>query len=141
MRLLAIKINEGNERQNNWPINLTQVFPVFCTFKLYLSIESIAQRNPKPDVAPTTDDELWNEFIIHGCLITSVGCFGLFSNLVCLVVMSRPALRRGRGSSVNVVLTRYTHCFTITIYVKEGTSNKIWGEASKVTNILICLKG
>ena len=108
---------------------------------MYITIKSISQKNPKPNVAPTTDEELWNEFIIHGCLITSVGCFGLFSNLVCLVVMTRPALRRGRGSSVNVVLTRYTHCFTITIYVKDGTSNKIWGEASKVTNILICLKG
>ena len=104
------------------------------------SIESIAQRNPKLNVAPTTDDELWNEFIIHGCLITSVGCFGLFSNLVCLVVMSRPALRRGRGSSVNVVLTRYTHCFIIAIYIKVGTSNNKWGEGGKVKNILICLK-
>ena len=27
MMLLAIKINAGNEKQNNWPINLTQAFP------------------------------------------------------------------------------------------------------------------
>ena len=49
--------------------------------------------------------EIRNEFIIHGVLITVVCCVGLLANVICLLVMSRPALRRGRGSSVNVVLT------------------------------------
>ena len=49
--------------------------------------------------------EVRNEFIIHGVLITLVCCVGLVANVVCLLVMSRPTLRRGRGSSVNIVLT------------------------------------
>ena len=49
--------------------------------------------------------EIRNEFIIHGVLVTGVSCVGLLANVVCLLVMCRPALRRGRGSSVNVVLT------------------------------------
>ena len=39
--------------------------------------------------------------------------------------MSRPALRRGRGSSVNVVLTRYTHCFIIAIYIKRLLNSNV----------------
>ena len=32
-------------------------------------------------------------------------CIGLVANVVCLLVMSRPRLRKGKGSSVNVILT------------------------------------
>ena len=55
--------------------------------------------------AAVSYSETWNEFIIHGVLITTVCCVGLLANLICLLVMCRPALQRGRGSSVNVVLT------------------------------------
>ena len=45
------------------------------------------------------------EFVVHGLLLTSVGIAGLFANIVCLIILCQPSLRRGQGS-VNVILVR-----------------------------------
>ena len=51
------------------------------------------------------DGQIFFEFIVHGILISSVCVIGFLTNVICLLVMCRKALNRGRGSSVNVVLT------------------------------------
>ena len=45
------------------------------------------------------------EFVVHGVLITSVSILGLLANTICLLVMSRPSLKKGQCSSVNALLT------------------------------------
>ena len=45
------------------------------------------------------------EFAVQGIAITSVSILGLFANSICLLVMSRPALKKGQCSSVNALLT------------------------------------
>ena len=49
------------------------------------------------------------EFIVHGLLLTSVGIAGLFANIICLIILCQPSLRRGQGS-VNVILVRIVIC-------------------------------
>lgn len=36
------------------------------------------------------------EFVVHGICLTSVGLAGLLANIVCLLVLKRPALKCGR---------------------------------------------
>lgn len=43
------------------------------------------------------------EFIVHGVGITSVGFAGLLANIVCLLVLNQPALRRGRQVSCSEI--------------------------------------
>jgi len=45
------------------------------------------------------------EFAVQGISITSVSILGLFANSICLLVMSRSALKKGQCSSVNALLT------------------------------------
>ena len=45
------------------------------------------------------------EFAVQGISITSVSVLGLFANSICLLVMSRPALKKGQCSSVNALLS------------------------------------
>ena len=45
------------------------------------------------------------EFVVQGLSLTSVSIMGLMANIVCLLVMSRPALKKGQCSSVNALLT------------------------------------
>lgn len=50
------------------------------------------------------------EFIVHGLLLTSVGIAGLFANIICLIILCQPSLRRGQGS-VNVILVSQLSMF------------------------------
>ncbi len=52
------------------------------------------------------------EFVVHGLLLTSVGIAGLFANIVCLIILCQPSLRRGQGS-VNVILVRSRQIFLL----------------------------
>ena len=45
------------------------------------------------------------EFIVQGVMITCVCGLGLLANVICMFVMSRPALKKGRCASVNALLT------------------------------------
>ena len=45
------------------------------------------------------------EFGVQGISLTTVCILGLCANCICLVVMSRPALKKGQCSSVNALLT------------------------------------
>ena len=45
------------------------------------------------------------EFIVQGISLTSVSCLGLMANSICLLVMSRPSLKKGQCSSVTALLT------------------------------------
>ena len=40
------------------------------------------------------------DFAVHGILLTSVGLAGLVANVLCLLVLHRPALRVGRQVSL-----------------------------------------
>ena len=46
------------------------------------------------------------EFVVHGLLLTSIGIAGLFANIICLIILCQPSLRRGQGS-VNVILVNF----------------------------------
>ena len=45
------------------------------------------------------------EFVVQGISLTTVCILGLCANCICLIVMSRPALKKGQCSSVNALLT------------------------------------
>ena len=45
------------------------------------------------------------KFIVEGVLITCCCGLGMLANMVCLFVMSRPTLKKGRCASVNALLT------------------------------------
>ena len=61
------------------------------------------------------------EFVVHGVLITVFGVLGVLANAICLVVMSRPALKRGRCSSVNALLTSMAAVDVIVIICRYHT--------------------
>ena len=44
------------------------------------------------------------EFIVQGILITCVCGLGLLANVICIIVMNRPALKKGRCASVSALL-------------------------------------
>ena len=45
------------------------------------------------------------EFAVQGVSITVVSILGLCANCICLLVMSRPYLKKGQCSSMNALLT------------------------------------
>ena len=45
------------------------------------------------------------EFAVQGVSITAVSILGLCANCICLLVMSRPSLKKGQCSSINALLT------------------------------------
>ena len=67
------------------------------------------RRNANAAHLNAKDDGLLNsevfEFAVQGISITSVSILGLFANSICLLVMSRSALKKGQCSSVNALLT------------------------------------
>lgn len=87
---------------------------VYGELLIYINIMASSTSSPEVEMTAgnTTSPEsfLGNpsigfEFVVHGILITSTSFVGFLCNIVCLIVMSQPGLNRGRGSSVNVVLT------------------------------------
>ena len=64
--------------------------------------------NNLTDLSPEIQDALQSayfEFVVQGISLTSVSIMGLMANAVCLLVMSRPALKKGQCSSVNALLS------------------------------------
>ena len=64
--------------------------------------------NNLTDLSPEIQDALQSayfEFVVQGISLTSVSIMGLMANSVCLLVMSRPALKKGQCSSVNALLS------------------------------------
>ena len=45
------------------------------------------------------------EFAVQGVSITAVSILGVAANCICLLVMSRPSLKKGQCSSINALLT------------------------------------
>ena len=45
------------------------------------------------------------EFAVQGVSITAVSILGVSANCICLLVMSRPSLKKGQCSSINALLT------------------------------------
>ena len=45
------------------------------------------------------------KFIVEGVMIAGCCGFGLLANIICMFVMSRPTLKKGRCASVNAFLT------------------------------------
>ena len=44
------------------------------------------------------------KFIVEGVMIATCCAFGMLANVICMFVMSRPALKKGRCASVNALL-------------------------------------
>ena len=44
------------------------------------------------------------KFIIEGVMIATCCGFGMLANIICILIMSRPALKKGRCASVNALL-------------------------------------
>ena len=44
------------------------------------------------------------KFIVEGVMIAVCCGFGMLANVICMFVMSRPALKKGRCASVNALL-------------------------------------
>ena len=44
------------------------------------------------------------KFIVEGVMIATCCGFGMLANIICMFVMSRPALKKGRCASVNALL-------------------------------------
>ena len=44
------------------------------------------------------------EFAVQGVSLTAVSILGLCANCICLLVMSRPSMKKGQGSSMNALL-------------------------------------
>ena len=44
------------------------------------------------------------KFIIEGVMIATCCGFGMLANIICMFIMSRPALKKGRCASVNALL-------------------------------------
>ena len=44
------------------------------------------------------------KFVVEGVMIATCCGFGMLANIICMFVMSRPALKKGRCASVNALL-------------------------------------
>ena len=44
------------------------------------------------------------KFIVEGVMIATCCAFGMLANVICMFIMSRPALKKGRCASVNALL-------------------------------------
>ena len=44
------------------------------------------------------------KFVVEGVMIATCCGFGMLANVICMFVMSRPALKKGRCASVNALL-------------------------------------
>ena len=44
------------------------------------------------------------KFIVEGVMIATCCGFGMLANIICMCIMSRPALKKGRCASVNALL-------------------------------------
>ena len=44
------------------------------------------------------------KFIVEGVMIATCCGFGMLANIICMFIMSRPALKKGRCASVNALL-------------------------------------
>ena len=44
------------------------------------------------------------KFIVEGVMIATCCGLGMLANVICMIVMSRPALKKGRCASVNALL-------------------------------------
>ena len=63
--------------------------------------DAVDQTSDSVTVVP----QLYFEFIVQGILITCVCGLGLLANAICIIVMNRPALKKGRCASVSALLT------------------------------------
>ena len=45
------------------------------------------------------------KFILEGVMTSCCCVFGFFANIICMFVMSRPTLKKGRSASVHAFLT------------------------------------
>jgi hypothetical protein len=45
------------------------------------------------------------KFVVEGVMIACCCGLGMFANIICMFVMSRPTLKKGRCASVNAFLT------------------------------------
>ena len=59
--------------------------------------------NMSPDSSQQSPN--MTKFIVEGVMIACCCGLGLFANCICMFVMSRPALKKGRCASVNAFLT------------------------------------
>ena len=57
-----------------------------------------------PEVHPTLPTAYF-EYAVQGLSLTLMSILGLVANTICLIVMTRPALKKGQCSSVNALLT------------------------------------
>ena len=83
-------------------------------FKNGSNIEHATNIDHKDDVdyiRAIDESENWDfkplifEFAVQGVSITAVSILGLCANCICLLVMSRPSLKKGQCSSINALLT------------------------------------
>ena len=54
------------------------------------------------DANPEYSDMM--KFIVEGVMIASCSGFGMLTNFICMFVMNRPTLKKGRCASVNALL-------------------------------------
>ena len=54
------------------------------------------------DALPEYSDTM--KFIVEGVMIALCCGFGMLANIICMFVMSRPTLKKGRCASVNALL-------------------------------------
>ena len=69
---------------------------------------SFAEYQPASSFYTANNDSIHPElfeFAVQGISLTSVSILGLFANSICLLVMSRPSLKKGQCSSVTALLT------------------------------------
>ena len=55
------------------------------------------------DMIQATPDMI--KFTVEGLMIACCCGFGMLANIICMIVMSRPALKKGRCASVHAFLT------------------------------------
>ena len=72
------------------------------------------------------------EFGVQGISLTTVCILGLCANCICLVVMSRPALKKGQCSSVNALLTSMASVDIIVLFCRQLKYQNLKHNALKI---------
>lgn len=77
----------------------------------YISLEYCAPFNTSQEEEDIENENILFNFVTYGILLNSVGIFGIFGNIISMIILSRPQMK----SSINYLLIGLARCDTVLI--------------------------
>lgn len=91
--------------------NSTDAFVNSTNDNDYLGYEYCAPQNETLEEEESENDNILFNFITYGILLNVIGIFGIFGNIISMIILSRPQMK----SSINYLLIGLARCDTVLI--------------------------